>query len=205
MTAPVRTSPPPFPRATVACSSGDLQSARRLDWRFLLPDPLLVDIGCVASPAGSLLVALRKFCPSVARLELSGSRETQYRLVVLEHTSLRSLSAAAEFVSPGGWLYAEFTRRAKNPAGWLRHPYHCSRVIRRLGFDLVITSWHRPDFDSCVEIIPLLPPAARSFALSRCTAGWRNGLRFGFGRFLNRSGLLPLAIPCFSVLAQKRT
>ena len=182
----------------------DLSRAWRLDWRFLLPDPVLSEVACAVRPASSLERALHEFCDEVTHLDLAGAPKSRHELVVLDQGSLFRLASAAGMVAGGGWLYAEFSRRPCDFLGWLHYPQRCRRRLEHLGFDNVAISWHRPGFDGCVEIIPLADTASRAFVMCRTSANWRSRLKLRIGRALDRTGLLPFVVPCFSVVARKR-
>ncbi len=178
-----------------------LEYARRLDWRFLLPDPMLSNAAYLGSADSPLVHALRTLFPSVMDARTSPHR--QFATVVVGGASVRVLAAAAGFIEPHGWLYAEFTRTLHSPAAWLQTVRRCRRELCRLGFDQVFAFWHRPNFTNCLEIIPLSEPAARAFALSRCSPDWRSRAKFALAHLLDRTGMLALAAPCFSVVAHK--
>lgn len=182
----------------------DLNAIRRLDWRFLLPDPLLQDGAYSARPGTSLATALERLCPSFVQLNTAKAHGRQFPLVVLGQPSLRTIREAAESVSPGGWLYAEFVRNLLSLRLSLAYPRRCCTELKRLKFDMD-AFWHHPDFENCQQIIPLLEPGARTFALSPRPINWRKQMKFGLGRLLNGLELLPLMVPCFSVLAHKKT
>lgn len=182
----------------------DLQAIRRLDWRFLLPDPLLRSGAYSAGPGTSLAAALERFCPSFVQLNTAKAHGRQFPLVVLGQASIRTIRAAAESVFPGGWLYAEFARNPLSLRPWLTYPRRCCIELERLGFDMD-AFWHHPDFENCQQIIPLLEQGARAFALSFRPINWRSQMKVRLGRLLNGMELLPLVVPCFSVLAHKKT
>lgn len=190
----------PIAAEAARCSPDDL---RRLDWRFLLPDPVISRVACMADPASSLATALRAVCESVTYLS-PGEPDAAHLLVVVDRADLGSLREAGRAVSPNGWLYAEFLRGRGRPRAWLQHPARCRRQLRRLGFDRIAVSWHRPDFDRAVEITPLYERAAGTFSMSRAPANAKRRLQLVIGRVLHRVGLLPLVVPCFSVLAHRQ-
>ena len=190
----------PMAGAAPRWSPSDL---RRLDWRFLLPDPSIGDVACLAHPGSSLATALRVVCRTVIHLDPRVPAAARHPLVVVDRADLDALRAAARAVSPDGWLYAEFLRRPRDLQAWLLHPARCRRELRRLGFDRIVASWHRPDFENSVEITPLHERAAGSFAMSRAPVNAKRRLQLAGGRFLHRTGLLPLVVPCFSLLAHR--
>ncbi len=194
VSAPARQIPGYPPQAALEC-------ARRLDWRFLLPDPMLSNAAYLGNLDESLAGALQMLFPSV--LDARSNTHRQFATVIVGGGSVGLLAAAAEFVELDGWLYVEFTRTIGSPAGWLQTARRCRRELCRLGFDQISAFWHRPNFANCLEIIPLFEPAARAFVLSRCSPAWRSRAKFAFARLLDRTGMLAVAVPCFSVVAHK--
>src|SRR5688572_17638065 len=87
----------------------DLKRAWRLDWRFLLPNPVLAAVACAVRPDSSLAVALHEFCDEVIHLDLADASDARHELVVLDQASLSRLDSAAGMVTRGGWLYGEFS------------------------------------------------------------------------------------------------
>src|SRR5262245_35723918 len=91
-------------QATQLDADALLQASRRVDWRFLLPDPNLGRVAYLGPARGALLESLRLFSVSLALGEAAGA---QYDVVVAHNPSLDGLRHAAELVRPGGFLYLE--------------------------------------------------------------------------------------------------
>jgi hypothetical protein len=182
-----------------------LQASRRLDWRFLLPDPNLGRVAYLGPANKSLWEALRLFSAALAVIEgnpTQDGRAVQFDVVVASRPSYDLLEWAAELVRPRGFLYVEAYRRL-----WpsrLRFPADYVSAIRRLGFVEVEAHWHWPNFEACAEIVPLDDPAALLHALGRRRSGGAARLKSAIGRRLLRMGLLTQIVPCFSLVAQKR-
>lgn len=208
-------------KATGAVQAGALLAAsRRVDWRFLLPDPVLGDVVCVGPVTQALADALQIFSASLAEWNPDDDGDAYggvslYDLAVTFDPSKLSLGYMASLVKPGGAIYVEahglasLLSLSQLPARWtvlrqrgLWRPKSYERVLQALGFTEVQTHWHWPDFEQCKMMIPLAPvdrPAAVRYAFARSGRGMTALL----GRLLGRSGLLPGMVPCFSVLAQR--
>lgn len=186
---------------TPAQSDALLQASRRVDWRFLLPDPNLGEVAYLGPAHGSLLESLRLFSAALtvtASATIHDRQPMQFDVVVMLAPSDKRVKQGAELVKPGGFLYVEARRRwARSPAGYVS-------ALRRLGFIEVAAYWHWPNFESCTEIIPLGDPVALVHALGRRRSGGATRLKSALGRGLVRMGLLPRLVPCFSLVARKR-
>ena len=215
MTALERTSAVSSEPAAELHSDALLQASRRLDWRFLLPDPSLQQIAYSGPGRGALLDSLRLFSESLALLEPAAADGAQYDLVVASAPAYPALTRAAAAVRPGGFLYVEIyrpfrliqprVRRAAAGAPQLRDATDYVAVIARQGFGEVAAYWHWPNFETCAEIVPLDDRAAILLAFARRRSGAAARLKSAFGRGLVRSGLLAWAVPCFSVVGRKHT
>jgi len=101
-----------------------LQASRRLDWRFLLPDPELGQVACLGAVPANLLDSLRLFSKSLTVLAMDAedcrgfrhsggtsaeqnAKPGQYDVVVARQLSIDKLHLAAERLKSGGYLYAE--------------------------------------------------------------------------------------------------
>lgn len=195
------------PSATPAAESDPdalLQASRRLDWRFLLPDPALRSVGYSGPARGALLDSLRLFCASLALLDASGDAAAQYDLVVARTPTPAALARAAAAVRPGGFLYVE-VRQSLRPGGPRpRGVADYVAVIARHGFEEVTAYWHWPNFEACAEIVALDQRNALLLALARRRAGSGARLKSALGRALVRSGLMARVVPCFSVVGRRR-
>ncbi len=77
-------------------------------------------------------------------------------------------------------------------------------ALECLGFGDIQMHWQRPNFEACLEIIPMNDPAALDYAFSRPRSDLASRLKFAAGRFMMQSGLLAHLTPCFSLIARKR-
>lgn len=163
-----------------------LAASRRVDWRFLLPDPHLRRVALVGEERPGLRAALELLSEGVV------SAEDSPDLVVVGGATLADLRQAAERVPPGGRLYAEL----RGP----RVPYaRALDLLSGLGFGELAAHWHHPDFERCEEIVPLASPEVVRHALGR--RGSR--LRARLGRVALEAGLLGRVIPCVSILGHR--
>jgi hypothetical protein len=196
--------------------SGDalLQASRRVDWRFLLPDPRLLHVAYVAVARGTLLESLELFSMSVtvinpASLTHSTMKGADCDLVVMQSPTAALLQHAIPLLRVGGWLYVEgrgATWRAGLPRrhGRPRTASDYAQVLGGLHLKGVAAFWHWPDFDSCTRIIPLGDTVALPCVLGRLQHGARHRLQSVVARWMLKGGLIGSLVPCFSLVAQRR-
>ncbi len=232
-------------------SDHELQLARRIDWRFLLPEPYLRRVVYLGPETGNLPAALKHFSESlrINAVEKNGS----FDLVVLRLREASSLAKADALLAPGGFLYWEM-----QPLEWAaslqniikRIPRFLPRslsgvfygsetewaaadakgndlataphkkglrlqqnvlelfrdhvaALERLGFGDIQMHWQRPNFEACLEIIPMNDSAALDYVFSRPRSDWASRLKFAAGRMMMQTGLLAHLTPCFSLIARK--
>ncbi len=196
-----------------SASDPALQVVRRIDWRFLLPDPSLGQVAYMRPTDGTLLESLRLFSESLTVIGMPRPQvgtTGQYDLVVASRPSYEALQEAADLVRPGGFLYIE-AYGLLHHAGWrwgvrgrwLRKPADYVDAIRGLGLIEVRAHWHWPDFESCTKIVPLDDQAALLHVFTHHGRGTRARLRAGLGRWVLWSGLLAFVVPCFSIVAHR--
>lgn len=165
------------PRCT-ADADALLQASRRLDWRFLLPDPDLGRVAYIGPGGGALLESLWLCAGSLDVWETpvrdSVSRQhggQSYDVVVAHKPDQATLKWAAALAGAGGCLYVEGQslpaagrkRFAKNAlqAGKGARPWslaHCVRMLRDLGMGDIAAYWIWPDLDNCTKIVPADDP-----------------------------------------------
>ena len=184
-----------------------LQASRRVDWRFLLPDPNLGRVAYLGPAHGALLGSLRLFSASLAVGEAADG--TLHDVVVAHNPSLDQLRRAAGLVRPGAYLYVEAygplhrRRLRRGPGRWPCFAADYQAAIERLGLAEAVAHWHWPSFEACAEIVPLADPDAMLLALGRRRSGAGARLKSALGRALLRAGLFARLAPCFSVVARK--
>lgn len=186
-----------------------LQASRRVDWRFLLPDPDLGRVAYIGSARGTLVESLTLFSTSLTLIERgarldAGVDPGRYDIVVVSDPTIATLRRAAALLRSGGWLYVEAYSPFSRPRRLSRsEPLHFVRdyvtVLHRLGLVEVEAYWHWPNFEACTKIIPLDKHPALLQVLAPRQTGVR--LKALLGRWLVRSGVLALVIPCFSIVA----
>ncbi len=228
-------------------SDQDLQLARRIDWRFLLPEPYLRRVAYFGHEPAALPSALTHFSES---LRINSVAESgSFDLVVLHLIEASSLPKAHKLLVPGGFLYWEmkpiewaaslrviakrslrplwaaveargydlatlplFSTKATNEnwgkgAGLQQNVlnlFHDHVVaLEQLGFADIQMHWQRPNFETCLEIIPMNGPAALDYAFSRPRSDLASRLKFAAGRVMMQTGLLAHLTPCFSLIARK--
>jgi hypothetical protein len=252
-------------KCTARRSDHELQLARRIDWRFLLPEPYLRRVVYLGPEPGALPDALKHFSESlrINAVEKNGS----FDLVVLRLREASSLAKADALLVPGGFLYwemkpvewavslqnmmkrilrllprsvsgvfygseTEWTTDENKENGLVKMPHkprfstetkNGSRgkgaglqknvldlfhdhvaALERLGFGDIRIYWQRPNFEACLEIIPMNDPVALDYAFSRPRSDWASRLKFAAGRMMMQTGLLAHLTPCFSLIARKR-
>jgi len=165
----------------VADSDALLQASRRLDWRFLLPDPELGRVAYVGPARGALLESLRLFAGSLDLWETPASDAATWRngeqsyesydVVVAHMPDGAALKWAVTLAGVGGCLYVEGQnpaaaggkRLAKRIRGFARQARpeslgQCVRMVRELGMGDVAAYWIWPDLDNCTKIMPADDP-----------------------------------------------
>ena len=185
---------------TLGQSDWLLQASRRVDWRFLLPDPNLGRVAYVGPARLSLLESLPLFCMALTVIESAWSQndpQTLFDVVVVSAASDESLQQGAALVRPGGFLYVEAHRHGR------RFPASYVSAVQKQGFAQVETHWHWPTFETCAEMIPLNDGAALAHALRRHRSSLAARLKSAFGLILLRLGLLAHTVPCFSIVARR--
>lgn len=181
---------------------------KRLDFRFLLATQQLDSAGYFGPTNGPLYAALSHFCGTL-RLLPERSSCHKVPLVVMRNPRPSDIDAVAPFLECGGTIYAEIERPFQaeltsdfSVVAWHLRPLSSYVVrLRRLGFGSVGAFWHRPDFDHCVEIVPLSSEQALHYVLNRSTDSLRRKIQVSVGRFALRSGSLCQLVPCFSLIS----
>ncbi|MGH7492825.1 MAG: hypothetical protein ACREOO_10560, partial [bacterium] len=146
-----------------------------------------------------------------------------FDLVVLHLCEVSVLEKAHTLLEPGGILYWEMKpldwaarwpqrtdgRDRVMPATlkrWSRTPNlfrgHID-TLTRLGFRDIEMYWLRPNFEACLEIIPMHDPVALDYAFTCPRSDWASRLKFAAGRMMMQTGMLARLTPCFSLIARK--
>jgi len=183
-----------------------LETIRRLDWRFLLPDPNLGRV-VYAGPANhALLLALKDFCETHVVTELRGNgRSTLFDVAVVCSATHTQVEQVLPWLKPGGVLYWEVPRGRRQAAGLRKHPYRDAEdFLLRHGFREIACYWHRPNFERALEIVALNDPTALDYYFSRTRSDFSGRLKIRFGRLLARTGLLPYVLSSVSLVARRK-
>ena len=216
-------SPPqPTTSATDLDAEALLHASRRLDWRFLLPDPNLGRVACVSPVEESLRESLRLFSASLTMVAVDAPGMKEAYDVVVSQPSPAALRHAAGLLKPGGFLYLEAQTKSMlsaksillaksilfavaGPGRGRRRPGWSGLAadLKQLGFVEVQAHWHWPNFQAATKIIPLDDRAALLFALAPARRGAAGRLKGALGRLLVWSGLLIWLAPCVSIVARK--
>jgi len=185
-----------------------LDAARRLDWRFLLPSPLLGRVGCAGRLDPALLHALDTAAGPVWTTDRAGttSAEATCDVIVLAAPTRAELVGLIQLLRPGGWLYLElqgaFSVRGRM-GGRLRRARAHRATLRLHGFDNVAMHWHWPGFAMSKWIAPLDDPTVVRRALERHRGGVWARLLERLGRLLLRVHLLATFAPAVSIIAHR--
>jgi hypothetical protein len=198
-----------------------LQSSRRIDWRFLLPDITFRDIVYIGNPNSMLVDSLRSFSDSLTIVRNLGVEEIKNRgfdIAVVTEPSIDRLQVAANLIKASGMVYVEGTgsidlmnvsKRGKNKgvnsSGRSFFFTDQLKALKKLGFNDVHAYWHWPDFDNCKRIIPLDSDIALVYAIFKGSNSYKGKLRVVIGGLLLKGGLIKLLVTRYSVVARRAT
>lgn len=197
-----------------------LAAARRLDWRFLWPDPALGRVLVLGAASPDLLDALRREAAAVERPsgpwhEISGHPNllapADVLIVVLNASETaapalarRILAVVEAGLRPGGRVYIEVSgwRAGARP----RRPMHPMAWVRGLsagGLESVAAYAVWPDFERCQWLAPIAEPDAMRLAFGRGATDFPSRLAGAAARLALRVGLLPALLPRFCIVARR--
>jgi hypothetical protein len=184
-----------------AARADRLVTVRRADWRFLLARPHPGRVVCAGGDDPALVAALREVSGEVV-VGLEAGATAVADVLVLVRPTREELARARTLLRPGGWAYVEtggllLGRRRR---GAVRGVSACVRTLRLLEFENVVAHWHFPDFESCLEIVPLGDRRALSLSLQRRQRRLRTRLQVLAARLALRLRLLPYVVPAASVI-----
>ncbi len=183
-----------------------LELSRRIDWRFLLPDPRLGTVACIGSVDEQFRDALLLSCQSIVffqSVEENAAPQARFDIVVLCNRDISQLDGAAALVRPGGYLYAEVSRSFSSPATWRLLPNRVESEFIRLGFSNCAAHWHYPGFIDCTTLVPIDDGASARYFFDQQGAGLRKLCKSAVGRLLLAIGLLPFVIGSFSIVGER--
>ena len=183
-------------------SGRDLQIARRLDWRYLLPDFRLCRLILIGRPQGGLLEALQLFSEKLSVISSSAQPmqplPANCDVAVVCSSEPGAVALACSALRTGGYLYWEL-----GTTRWRFSLRSCHAALKEHGFDEIKVYWCRPSFEECLEMIPLGEPSALTFALSRRLGGSHRWLFQAAVRLLARIAIPAGLVSCRSVVARK--
>jgi hypothetical protein len=192
-----RTQSPVLPPSVL-----DDELFRRLDFRFLLPDARLGDVAYGGDPDTLLARALAQFSGSFQQIAAAEPRGSD--LVVLVNPPIAQVESAVTCLRSGGCLYGEFRSSASAIVGdEPARPTHVAELLPTLGFSQVSLYWHRPDFDSCKEMVPLKSKEALIYLLTRNCSGGQLTIRRWFTSMATRTQVLERIVSCVSFVARR--
>ncbi|MEM7114365.1 MAG: hypothetical protein AAF614_18165 [Chloroflexota bacterium] len=198
-----------------------LQASRRVDWRFLLPDPSLGRVAYFGPVDSEQAKSLRLFSQTFIALQDDWSAESYQRaeasfdVVVVERPSRQSLPVYANLVRPGGYIYLEVygsswsaPRKVKRREFRIKglnklRPHRFEKPLEHLGFVEIANHWHWPTFEGCTKMIPLADETAVRFALANEKKSRKAKIQNLVSKGVLQTGLLPQLVPCYSVIGKR--
>ncbi|HEX4930105.1 MAG TPA: phosphotransferase [Gaiellaceae bacterium] len=178
--------------ASSPTAASPLERVRRVDWRFLLPDPLPRRVACLVPHDPAVAEAFELLGAEVTTGSAAAARRGSYDVVVTRRARPADLRQAAELVRPGGAIQLELPGRQAR---------RCTRRLRALGFVDARAYWHWPGWRDCRELVPLDSPNVIRFALGRRRQHGLAAVKGRLGRALLRARVFRLAVSQASVLA----
>lgn len=144
-----------------------LQTARALDWRFLLPT-LCIDRVLVAIDTDTALSAtLTTFCQDVVTWDSRSDIDSAFPLVVCDSLESSLICRMATHVAPGGTLVIlpHSLPSGRRNAKWRGIPLRRQRqqlneALTKAGRFTTTAWWHSPDRAQCKTIVSLEDPGA---------------------------------------------
>lgn len=173
-----------------------LPLSRRLDWRFLLPDPTLNQVAYVGPDTSNLLQALQRFSREIIRHE-----DQPADLAVMVDPTLRDFLRCIRSTPR---FYVELRRPSiQARLGQVTVPTSLLRAAGQAGFT-ADAYWHYPDFEAATRIIPLSIASPLLSVVAKNRHDTKTRVKtIGMGLFL-KSGLLARTVPCLSIIGFKK-
>lgn len=201
--------PSPVARPDDVGRDKELQLVRRIDWRFLLPDPRLRHLAYLGPKNGLLLEALQHFSEPFSIVSWSDLPDYRpevhsgFDLAIVHSPWAVDPEGLHSLLGDGGYLYWEIDRSAWGQRWRMRHFRKYVTALAKVGFDDIRASWHRPNFDSCLEIIPLDDQIALRYVFSRHKGKLAGRIQVAAGKFLAENDLLSRFTSSLSIVARK--
>ena len=171
----------------------------RVDWRFLLPNADLGDVGILGRPDPALPLALRQ-----AGARLPG--RPPYDTVVLVQPRADDLLTARAVLRPGGQLWAEVSRppwALLSPLPLPLAPLWCARLARA-GFVGATAFWLAPHPARTTHVVPLASRAAVAHLAGRSQGSPTGRAKAALLRALLLARVAGLAAPCVGLVAGRQ-
>lgn len=179
-----------------------LQRSRRVDWRFLLPNPRLGRVVYFGPPDDPLREALADFSESVTDASaLEADEPEAFDIAVLRAQPAETLTHARTLLKPGGVLYAEIQRRVGRDIPWTLRRYASN--AERAGFRHVETFWNWPNYTRCTKILPVDDPSALASVVVNNRRGPLAWLILNATRLGYHLGAVGWVAPCLSLIARR--
>lgn len=171
-----------------------LPLSRRLDWRFLLPDPTLGRVSYVGKESSPLFHALRRFSGEWVPAGQSVD------LIVLTDANLSDfkkhiVSASAFYVELNRPTWPLRLRQASAPTSYLR-------AAAKAGFQ-ADAYWHYPDFEAATRIIPFSAASPLLNVVAKNRRDKKTRIKVAGMEWLLKSGALARTVPCLSIIGFK--
>jgi Phosphotransferase enzyme family len=177
-------------------------AVRRLDWRFLLPDPALGRVAVVVPGDRELRAAVGDVAAAATAgtvADLARTGDGGWDLVVVGPASERVLSTAISLVAPGGWLYAELPPRAVMSGGLAR----ATRLLDRSGFGAAQGHWHWPSIAAAKRIVAVDHPTGARAPLRQQLGRSLRGVEPAVAALVDRTGGIELLGGRASLVARR--
>jgi len=194
-----------------------------------LPNPELNNVVYFGEYDRTLFKSLKQFSHRFSIVPTTDNNshwdegKQKFDLGVLKSCKIEYIKKIETFLVNGGYLYWEINRNfslkskiietnnqaAKNDLLSDFHKDNFRRInffvsyLYESGFSNISVQWHRPSFDSCLEIIPLINSSALDHFLSKTQYQIKDKLKYSLVRFLSKVELLDYFIKNFSIIAQK--
>lgn len=183
-----------------------LQIVRRIDWRFLLPDPTIGDAVYAGRRDAELIRALRVFGESLVLLDDDAAeRAAPWGLAVAVDPTRDELRALAARLRPGAPIYLEqrsgLSPRRRFGSLSLRA---ADAALVELGFEDVRLHWHFPNASWCEEIVPLADERTVRHALTRRRKTAPARAKAAAARLLLAARVFAAVVPARSITARLR-
>jgi len=209
---------PPVKRQVDMDSGALLHASRRIDWRFLLPNPALERVAYFGANNGSLLSSLALFADELTIVDAKrkATQHAQYDVVVAYEPTPQILRQAVDALQPGGSLYIE-AHGLFWPAKWQRgmqnlpllqqprlwQPNDYVRTLQHWGLAEADAFWFWPNFEDCTKIVPLNEQAilAYTFAAQAQSTRLKARLKAAYKQWLVQRSWLSLSLPSFGIVA----